>query len=167
MKRLCLILVCALALPACAHRIPDLPPVPTGVVQQTEQDVKAGAAKALEALIAADRFANTLSQVETDASQHGLPAEIDRTFDALLRQYVAASRQAGENILRGVQSWAALKAALDPVRAQAQRLIDYANSVLITKDQFSAFLQQVKDAIRGMGDSLSVSLGEYLFGGAR
>lgn len=131
----------------CAKPIANVPAAPA-VVLNAEQDVKAGAAKALGVLLSASKVARTLGQIESLAVADGVvPASVDTTFDSIMVNYANASDRAVNGILTGVESWDRLKALVDPVIAEVNRLIDVVNSLGALKSKAGEWAQALKDIV--------------------
>jgi hypothetical protein len=139
------ILLCALLLIGGCGKTPPITSVPA-VVAGADQDVKAGAAKALGILISAAKVANQVSLIETEASRTGVvPTAADAAFDKAMVAYTRASDSAAARITEGVSSWAQLKALVDPVLIEVNNLISTAQSLGAIRDRLAGLLAALKD----------------------
>lgn len=141
-----------LALAGCGKPIAPVTSLPPAVAA-AENDAKAGAAKALGVLIAASKVARTLGQIESQAVAEGVvPAAADKTFDSIMVAYANHSDRAAEGIFKGVQSWDQVKALVDPVLVEVNRLIDFVNSLGALKTRAGEWGRVLKDIV---SDALS------------
>lgn len=158
-KQTIALILCLFVIGACAKPIPRLAPLPASL--SCVQDVLPCAAKAAGILRSTAKLANTVSKIEDAASRDKIvPPSADAVFDRLMVAYADKSDAAMKAIVSGVDTWAKLKALVDPVIVEVQRLIDMAQTLGAIKDQALSWLTAMKDV-------LGEALGEYAFGGAR
>jgi len=153
----------SLLLAGCASReLPDLPDVPAQVTA-VDQDVRAGAAKALGILSAASRLADRISQIEDQAAREGaIPPAADLAFDRAMVGYANASDATVSRVMAGVTSWADLKAHLDPVIARVGDLAQLAQQIGVIRDRVGIWLDTLKDIVLELvtgGSSSAVASG--------
>lgn len=140
-----LILALLLGGSACGGKIEPITTVPA-VVAGADQDVKAGAAKALGILISAAKVANRVSIIEDEAARTGVvPQAADAAFDKAMVRYANVSDAAVARISQGVSSWAQLKALTDPVLVEVNNLVTAVQSLGATRDRLRDLLDALKD----------------------
>lgn len=150
---------------ACAGRqLPQIPDVPAAVAA-SDQDVKAGAAKAAGILLSAAKLANTISQIEDQAAREGaIPPAVDQGFDRAMVRYADASDAAMARIQAGVTSWDQLRSHIDPVIRQVTSLAALAEQAGAIRDRVGSWLTALKDIVLGLVTGIGTSTN---FGGAR
>ena len=144
-------LACALALSVsvvgCGGQAVSIPELPQQI-DAVDQDVKAGAAKALGILVSAARLANRISLMEDEAARAGaIPAEADAVFDKGMVAYANASDAAVARIAAGVTTWAELRAHVEPVLDQVNQLAAMAQQVGVIRSQVGAWLMALRDIV--------------------
>lgn len=133
----------------CGGRLATIPAVPE-IVPNVEQDVRAGAIKALGILEASGVVAEKASAVVSEAAASGaVPASAQGPIRAGFRALADTADAAISTIETGaVTDWAELRALIDPVLANVQRLIDTVQTLgPDVKDRVIAFLQAAYDII--------------------
>lgn len=169
MKARTLALIAALVLMVgCGGRpLPQLPDVPAQV-EVVDQDVHAGAAKALGILLAAARLANTISQIEDQAAREGaIPAPVDAGFDRAMVAYANASDVAVSRIQSGVSTWAELRAHVAPVLDRVEALTALAQQAGVIRDRVGSWLSTLRDIVMELVTGVTIGLTEQGFGGAQ
>lgn len=132
--RLSVCLVAALiSLPllvGCGKTLPAIPSAPV-ITTTADTDVRAGAIKAEGILLAAGTLANHASLIETDLAASGvIPQTVHRQIQAEFGRLAASAQSAVTSIDNGsAQSWPALKAQLDPILSDVQRIIDLSHDL--------------------------------------
>lgn len=154
------VLLGSVTLAGCAS-VPRIQPLPAEVAQ-ADQHVTAVTGNLLQLLTMSAAVVNSVSKLEDEAARSGLvPAEVDAQFDAAMVAYADASDAAAKGLASGaLKTWPQLRAAVEPVLARGQSLIDTAAQIGAIKTRASSFLTQLRDL-------LSAAAGEFMFGGGR
>lgn len=131
---------------ACNGRLADIPDQVPAVVEGAEQNIYAGAGKALAFIVSADELVNAISKVEDIAARQGaVPVAADAAFDKAILEYVRVSDTAVRRIEAGVNSWAELKRVVDPVIAAANHLVSVGTQIVGLQDRLGAFWDALKN----------------------
>jgi len=130
MKAKKFVVVTALALLAsvsvgCGGKLASVPPLPA-VVEKVDQDVKAGAVKALGILGASGQVLDRISAIEAELFASGsIPPAVHAQITSALNRVASAGLTAIGKIESGaVVQWADLKAVVDPVVASINPLVE-------------------------------------------
>jgi hypothetical protein len=145
-------LVLALSLSACGAKVPPIPPTPAQV-EQADASVKAGAIKALGILESAGAVANRASRIEEQFYKDGvIPADLHKKIQGYFQQAGLAAVIAINTIEAGaVETWAQLKALVDPVLASVNSLVDLVKEAASSvKSSLGPLVESLVDIVRGL-----------------
>lgn len=129
MRRLVLALILVPAI-SCGGSVKQVPSTPT-IIAGADQNLRAAAIKALGILESAGLVTQKALAVYNEAAKQApLPAEVDSKIRAGFNQAATAALTAIKTIDSGAtDSWAKLKAAIDPVLGRVNELIAIVNTI--------------------------------------
>ena len=157
MKKILAVVVLALSFSGCGHTL-NIKPIPPTPVTVADTQVKSVIAKAVGVLDALGKVTADLSAAERKLHEDGSISDaVHLQFRAGISSVARAGLSALDRIEQGVTTWAQLKALIDPLIAELNRVIALINGAG----------GSVKSALGQFVDGLSVAFGEALFGGAR
>lgn len=113
----------AIALSACHHTLPTIPPAPTQVV---DTNLRAAVAKAGGIVLAGSKVVSKASDIELTAfRQGGIPAAIHKQADVVFREIATEEKKIADDIDKGIfTSWPQLRARVDPFIERIRSLVD-------------------------------------------
>lgn len=155
----------ALTLSACAGTMPRIQPLPSEVAV-ADQHVAAVVGNLQQLLTMTAAVADTVSQIEDDASKAGaIPPAADAVFDKAALAYADASARASRALVTGGgKTWPELKALVQPVLERGQVLIDTAWNIKAVKSKAAGFLRALRDGLMELVGQVILAGG---LGGAR
>lgn len=152
-------------LSGCAGTMPRIQPLPAEVAV-ADRHVSAVVGNLQQLLTMTSAVADTVSQIEDDASKAGaIPPAADAVFDKAAIAYADASSRASKALVTGgVKTWPELKALVQPVLERGQVLIDTAWNIKALKSKASGFLRALRDGLMELVGQVILAGG---LGGAR